>query len=56
MNWLTMSNRELLDALDRKQISPSKIIGGGYKSSYIARKVAREYLLEQIAKEREGGQ
>lgn len=54
MNWLTMSNRELLDALDRKQISPSKIIGGGYKSSYIARKVAREYLLEQIAQEGEG--
>jgi hypothetical protein len=46
-----MSNSELLDALDRKQISPSKIIGGGYKSSAIARKLAREYLLEQIAKE-----
>jgi hypothetical protein len=53
MSWLTMSNSELLDALDRKQISPSKIIGGGYKSSAIARKLAREYLLEQIAQEGE---
>jgi hypothetical protein len=56
MSWLTMSNRELLQALDNKEISPFKIIGGGYKSSAIARKVAREWLLEQIAKEGEGGQ
>lgn len=54
MSWLTMSSRELLDALDNKEISPSKIIGGGYKSSAIARRVAREWLLEQIAKEGEG--
>jgi len=53
MNWLTMSSAELLEALDNKKISPSKIIGGGYKSSAIARKVAREWLLEQIRKEDE---
>ena len=51
MNWQTMTNRELLEALDNKLITPAKIIGGGYKSSAIARRVAREYLLEQIAKE-----
>jgi hypothetical protein len=48
-----MTNRELLEALDNKLIRPSKIIGGGYKSSAIARKLAREYLLEEIAKEGE---
>ena len=53
MSWLTMSNVELLEALDNKKISPSKIIGGGYKSSAIARRLAREYLLEQIKKEEE---
>jgi hypothetical protein len=54
MSWLTMSNRQLLEALDNKEITPSKIIGGGYKSSAIARRLAREYLLEQISKESEG--
>ena len=54
MNWQTMTNRELLEALDNKLIGPAKIVGGGYKSSAIARRVAREYLLEEIAKEREG--
>jgi hypothetical protein len=53
MNWQTMTNRELLEALDNKLIGPAKIVGGGYKSSAIARRVAREYLLEQIAKESE---
>jgi hypothetical protein len=51
--WQTMTNRELLEALDNKLIGPAKIIGGGYKSSAIARKLAREYLLEEIAKEGE---
>ena len=53
MNWQTMTNSDLLEALDNKLIGPAKIIGGGYKSSAIARRVAREYLLEQIAKEGE---
>jgi hypothetical protein len=53
MNLQTMTNRELLEALDNKLIGPAKIVGGGYKSSTIARRVAREYLLEQIAKEGE---
>jgi hypothetical protein len=53
MNLQTMTNRELLEALDNKLIGPAKIVGGGYKSSAIARRVAREYLLEQIAKEGE---
>ena len=54
MNWQTMSSRELLEALDNKLITPAKIIGGGYKSSAIARHVARDWLLEEIAKEEEG--
>ncbi len=55
IKWQTMTNRELLEALDNKLIGPAKIIGGGYKSSYIARQLAREYLLEEIAKEGERG-
>lgn len=54
IKWQTMSSRELLEALDNKVITPAKIIGGGYKSSAIARQVAREWLLEEIAKEEEG--
>ena len=53
IKWQTMTNRELREALDNKLIGPAKIIGGGYKSSYIARQLAREYLLEAIAKEGE---
>lgn len=41
-------NKELLGKLERKEITPSKIIGGGYKSSAVARKLAFSYLRERI--------
>jgi hypothetical protein len=41
-------NKELLNKLERKEISPAKIVGGGYKSSAIARKIAFKYLKEKV--------
>ena len=55
IKWQTMTNQELLVALDNKLIGPAKIIGGGYKSSSIARQLAREYLLEQIEIDKKEG-
>jgi len=40
--------KETLRKLENKEITPSKIIGGGYKSSAIARKIAFQYLEERI--------
>ncbi len=40
--------KETLKKLENKEITPSKIIGGGYKSSAIARKLAFQYLEERI--------
>lgn len=47
----TMTNKEMLDALLAREIAPRVIVGTGYKNG---RKVAIDYLKEQIAKEREG--
>jgi hypothetical protein len=41
-------NKELLNKLERKEISPAKIVGGGYRSSAIARKLAFKYLKEKV--------
>lgn len=46
----TMSNRELLEALLKREIAPRTIVGTGYIN---ARQVAIEYLQEEIAKEGE---
>lgn len=47
----TMTNKEMLDALLAREIAPRVIVGTGYKNG---RKVAIDYLKEQIAKEQEG--
>lgn len=47
----TMTNKEMLDALLAREIAPRVIVGTGYKNG---RKVAIDYLKEQIAKEGEG--
>jgi hypothetical protein len=47
---MKMSSQELLIALKAREIAPSWVVGTGYKNG---RKVAIEWLEEQIAKEGE---
>jgi uncharacterized protein with FMN-binding domain len=42
------ADKESLRKLENKEITPSKIVGGGYKSSAAAKKVATQYLQNRI--------
>jgi hypothetical protein len=42
------ADKESLTKLENKEITPSKIVGGGYKSSAVAKKVATRYLQNRI--------
>lgn len=47
----SMSNTQLLEAIKAREIAPRWVVGTGYKD---ARKVAIEYLQEEIEKEEAG--